>query len=144
MCKSYKAHSKSMHCDPPQSKILRRKLWASCWLPGTHVGTIANNNIYSTKNQLYMWCRLLNCVLTYISDLCTATVEQQELHKDITCTLNSESRQDTCPTLSIIFHNDEYCIMHVATIWLKVPLNSGVWMMHCNENEFTKQVLVFP
>ena len=70
----------------------------TCWLPDIRAGTIANNNIilfYSTKNQVYNVCDVFDSVLSYISGLCTAAVEQQELHEDNTFTLNSEilSRQ---------------------------------------------------
>jgi len=67
--------------------MLKRNPWASCWLPGTHAGTIANNNIIS-----HNICDVLYSVLPCISGLCTAAMERQELHEDNTFTLNSEIR----------------------------------------------------
>jgi len=65
-----------------------------------------------------------NSVLSYISGLCTAAVEQLELHKDNMFTLNSEipSRQSMWPMLSIIFSYDECCMVlvymtHGGVVW---------------------------
>jgi len=75
------------HLNPHDQELLKRNLWASCWCSGTHA---ANNNNYNIIVNNYILCHVLNSVLSYISGLCTAAVEQQELHEDNTFALNSE------------------------------------------------------
>jgi len=70
-------------------------------------------------------CHVLNSILFYISGLCTAAVEWQELHEDNAFTLNSEILQWSQSAEHVTYviyhffpaiHSDEYCMVLVATI----------------------------
>ena len=58
----------------------------------THAGTTAKISIVLFNKSKNMTC-VMYSVLSYISGLCTAVVEQQELHEDNVFTLNSEILQ---------------------------------------------------
>ena len=66
--------------------------------------------------------KISQSVLSYISGLCTAAVERQELHKDNMFTLNSVSCSESqyaehlTYVINHFFHNDEYSMLLVATI----------------------------
>ena len=113
-----------MHRDPPQSSIIWRETHGctSCWLPGTHAGTILlkfNNN--NKKLYLTMFCLTFQALGLQLLWSNRSYTRMMHSHWNLRF-ISVSSRQNTwpmLPTFSIAIHNDEYCIVLIA-----IKLNS--------------------
>jgi len=106
----------------------------SCWLPGTHAGSVANNNIHLFQStKINNTCHVLKFDL-YISGLCTVAVEQQKLHEDNTFPLNSEilqctRRQNWFPVCDLCYqfmHNN--FVMH-NNFFMQFIMMNNAWCL---------------